>query len=349
MQDIYLVYSAVVIGLFISVYFCIKYYIKLSLIHKVVAYPTDRSIHKEKTPTSGGIIFGSFHLLSLLITLFFVTEETRGLFIKLCIGGLFILILGLIDDIKNIRPRYKLLGQVIVAVVMFLLGVKISRITNPFGSAIFIGHFSILVTIIWYLLVMNAVNLIDGLDGLAAGIAVKTCIVLLIFAFHHDDPFIILSCLYLVISLLPFLRFNFPIAKLFMGDSGSLYIGYFLATISIAGSETQIKGLTTFTILVPITVLFMPILDTFFTVVRRWKNGQPIFKADKKHLHHNLLDTGLSKTTVTLILWLITIIFGVLALGYIYLSKLIMIVILLFFGSIMLCLFFYIYKKELLR
>jgi len=344
-----MVFSAIVLGLFVSVYFCIKQYIKHGLIYKIVAHPTERSVHTEKMPTSGGIIFGGFHLVAILITYFILPPDIRCWLLRLASGGFLILTLGLFDDMKNIKPLYKLFGQIIVTVIMFFCGFNFTHITLPMGNEIFLGHFSIIATIIWYLLVMNAINLIDGLDGLASGISIISCIVLLIYAYHAHNMFIIISCLYLIATLLPFLRYNFPNAKLFMGDSGSLYIGYILASIAIAGSETQVKGLTTFTILVPITVLFIPIVDTFFTIARRWKHGQPIFQADKMHLHHNLMNIGLSTTRVTLTLWLITIVFGILALGFLFLSRFTMMMSLIIFASLMLVFFFYIYKKVLLR
>jgi len=344
------VFPLMLVALFLCVYFAIKTYIKHSLIHKIIALPTERSVHDNKMPTSGGIIFGLFHIIAMLITYFVISDtQIRVLLLQLCIGGVLILTLGAIDDIFNIKPRYKLLGQIFVALIMLLMGFSVNRITNPFGEPFSVGYFSILVTIIWYLLVMNSINLIDGLDGLAAGIAIISCSVLIIYAFHHNNPVILFCCIYLVVALFAFLMFNFPNAKIFMGDSGSLYIGYFLASVSIFGSQIQFKGLTTFTILVPITVLFIPIIDTIFTIARRFKNKQPIFKADKKHLHHNLLTIGHSKIVVTMLCWLVTFIFGVIALGYIYLHKLIMIFILAIIGSAMLSIFFYIYKKELFK
>jgi len=343
-------FPLVLVAIFICVYFAIKTYIKHTLIHKIIALPSERSVHDNKMPTSGGIIFGTLHIIAMLATYFTdINPEIKVLLLQLCIGGAFILSLGAIDDIYDIRPRYKLLGQIFVALIMFSMGFYVKLISNPFGNAIDTGYYSILVTVIWYLLVMNSINLIDGLDGLATGIAIISCSVLIVYAYIKNDFFIFICCIYLVGALSAFLRFNFPNAKIFMGDSGSLYIGYFLASISIYGSQIQIKGLTTFTILVPITVLFIPIIDTIFTIVRRFTNKQPIFKADKKHIHHNLLTIGLSKKVVTLLCWLVTMIFGVIALGYIYLHKLIMILILAIISSAMIAIFFYIYKKELFK
>ena len=336
--------------LFFCVYFVLKHYIRYAEVHKMFAHPVARSSHTKSIPTGGGVVFGLLHIIFLMIAIcgidnVIIVESI----IKICFGGFLILILGALDDKYFLRARYKLFIQIVVALIMVMLGFQITYITNPFGVPISLNFFSIPMTVLWYLFVMNAINMIDGLDGLAAGIAIITCLVLMIFSYNNRDFFVFLSCAFLVASLLAFLKYNFSPAKLFMGDSGSLFIGFILASLAIAGNEAQFKGLATFTLLVPTTVILIPLGDTIFTVIRRIKNKQHIFTADKEHIHHKLINFGFSQKTVTLICWFITFILGLISLGYMFIGKQAMMLVLFIVGLLMTGLFFYIYKKELFK
>lgn len=192
---------------------------------------------------------------------------------------------------------------------------------------------------------MNAMNLIDGLDGLAAGITIICCIVLAIAGFYYGNITVLVSSLLLASGCLSFLYYNYPPAKIFMGNSGSLFIGFQFASISILGTY-QLKGLTTMTLLIPVTVLFVPLLDVLTSIYRRLKNKQNIFKADKMHIHHRMLKTGFSVKTVMLISWFVTLLFALLALGYILVNRQIMLVILLSLSILTGIFFYYLVKKE---
>ena len=343
-------YVLLCIVLFFSNIFLIKFYIKKANSHKILAIPNARSLHKTPIPTGAGLVFASLHVVFLLLATVGLDDHSIRLSIfKLCLGAFFVIILGVFDDKYSLKAKYKLLFQILIAIFMIFLGFRISTITNPFGDAIALNFLSIPITILWYLLLMNAVNLIDGLDGLAAGIAIITCLVLLFFSARNTNFLVFLNCAFLICSLLAFLKYNFNPAKVFMGDTGSLFIGFLIASFAIAGNETQFKGLTTFTLLVPVTVIFVPLSDTFFTIIRRMKNKQFIFQADKNHFHHKLLEYGFSHLAVTLICWFITLIFAMIALGYIYIPKQIMLIILSFISVMMIALFIYIYKKEFFK
>ena len=335
---------------FIFTYLLLKYYIKYAELHKILAHPVERSVHKRIIPTGGGLIFALSHIVFLLLSLVGMDEIViKESVLKISFGGILITFLGILDDRYLLKAKFKLVIQILIALIMIMLGFKITYFTNPFGPTIYLNFLSIPVTVIWYLAVMNAINLIDGLDGLATGITIITCVVLMVFSFYNRNFLVFINSNFLVISLLAFLKYNYPPEKIFMGDSGSLFIGFILASLAIAGNEVQFKGLTTFTLLVPVTVMFIPFGDTIFAIIRRIKNKQHIFQADKNHFHHKLIDYGLSHKSVTLICWFITLIFGVIALGYMFVGKQIMMVVLFIISIILVGLFFYLYKKELFK
>ena len=342
-----LFYVALSILLFLCVYYFTKLYIKLVPIHKIQANPNDRTIHKKSIPTGGGIGFALFHLVFLFISMNGIVEnDVKTLIYYMTIGGSAILFLGFIDDKYSIKAIYKFIAQILIAYFMVEFGFKISVITNIFGDPFYLHNWSIPITIVWYVFLMNAINLIDGLDGLAAGIAIISSLVLMVYSFFNRNFFVFINCNFLALGLIAFLRFNYFPAKVFMGDTGSLFIGFMLASLSIAGNEVSFKGLTTFTLLIPVTVMFLPIADTVFTFVRRVKSKQLIFSADKKHLHHMIIEKGFSQKTVTLMFWFITLVFGVIALGYMFVPSIIMFIMLFLISILLICLFFYIYKKE---
>lgn len=332
------------------VYYLMKMYIKKAHLHKILAYPVDRSVHKDIIPTGAGIVFSLVFLMFVLLSVFGIHEYViRSAIYKISFGGILVVFLGYIDDRYSLKAKYKLIIQMLIGLIMIGLGFKITYFTNPFGTQIMLNYFSVPVTVLWYIAVMNSINLIDGLDGLAAGITIITCFIMMVFAFYSRNFLVFINSFYLSLMLLVFLRFNYPPAKVFMGDSGSLFIGYILASLSIAGNEVQFKGLTTFTLLVPVTVMFIPLGDTLFAIIRRIKKRQHIFTADKEHLHHKLIESGLSHKAVTLICWFITMIFGVIALGYLFVGKQIMLTILVIISILLLSLFFYLYKKEIFK
>ena len=327
-----------------------RLYIKYTYIHKMIAKPNDRSSHISIIPTGGGVVFAICHFIFLFLSIYGIKYPwIIASFYKMSIGIAMVILLGIFDDKYSLKAKHKLLIQIAIALLMIMLDFRISVITNPFGEPISLGLLSIPITVFWYIIVMNAINLIDGLDGLAAGITIISCLILMIYSYFSRNFFVFINCNFLVISLVTFLFFNFPPAKLFMGDTGSLFIGFILASLAIAGNETQFKGLTTFTLLVPITLIFIPLGDTLFTIFRRIMSRQPIFKADKNHFHHKLINLGFSKRTVTLLCWFITFIFGLIALGYLFVEKNIMILLLIIISMSLLGLFIYLYKKEIFK
>lgn len=273
--------------------------------------PNDtRRMHTKPIPRIGGLaIFGAFVLTSVLVLP--LTRTVEGILL----GSAFIVALGVFDDIKNLPAKIKLIGQIAAAGILVLYGIRVEWITNPLGGMFYLGKLSIPLTIFWIVGVTNALNFIDGLDGLAAGVASIASLALLIVAIGEgQEPVVILTAI-LTGSAMGFLPFNFNPAKIFMGDTGAMFLGFVLAAISIEGA---IKSAAAIALAVPILILGLPIFDTAFAILRRAVNGYPIMKADKGHLHHRLMAIGLNQRQTVLILYSIS---GLLGISAIVLSQ----------------------------
>lgn len=266
----------------------------------------ERRVHSKPVPVMGGLaIYISFVIGVILYNGIIPTSQ-----LGIIIGATIIVMGGIIDDIKDLSPKYKLLIQIIGAGCLLLSGVRISILTNPFREFypyLNIGWINIPVTIIWIVAVTNAFNLIDGLDGLAAGIAFIACVTLMIVSIINGrlEPAFLTAVL--SGAILGFLPYNFNPASIFMGDTGSQLLGFLLAAISIEGA---IKSATAFVIAVPILAFGLPIYDTLFAMIRRKANGKPIMQADRGHLHHRLLDMGLSQKQAVIIMYFISAALG---------------------------------------
>lgn len=266
-----------------------------------VAEPVSRSVHTRPTPHLGGLaIFTSF-ALSLLLTRGWPDGQT----VRILACGLLAAGLGALDDLRDLSPTTKLVGQVLVASLLVALGVRIYFITNPFtGGILYLGDWSYVLSVLWVVAVMNVVNLADGLDGLAAGICTIAALAALFVATQTAGMAgVVALAAALAGSAAGFLPHNFNPAKIFMGDTGSMFLGFTLAAISIQGA---LKSTTTVALLVPIVALGLPIADTALAIVRRIRAGRPIGQADKGHIHHRLLDLGLSQKKAVLLMWAVT-------------------------------------------
>lgn len=270
--------------------------------------PDQRKVHSRVMPRMGGLaVYLAFTVTVLLTQPKPLSEQLIGLMI----GGTLMMLLGLADDIRDISPRVKLLGQVLAASLVIAFGVKVNFITNPFGDMLYLKYWGvdwgIPLTVFWIVGVTNAVNLIDGLDGLAGGLASIAGLTLAVIGWFEGSPLIVVPAVILSASVLGFLKYNFHPAKIFMGDSGSLFLGFMLAGLSVMGLT---KGAAVFSVFVPILVLGIPIFDTLFAIIRRYINNQPIFSADKEHLHHRLLAIGLSHRQTVLAIYGVSILLG---------------------------------------
>lgn len=268
----------------------------------------NRRVHNTPIPLIGGLAIFVAFIVTILI---FIPLSDQRQIIGLLIGGTFIVIVGLIDDIRPMRARVKLILQIIAAIILVYFGVTIKFVTNPFDKIAGmsdIGWLSIPATIFWIVGVTNAFNLIDGLDGLAAGVASISCITLFIVSILNGRVTTALLTAALAGSILGFIPFNFNPAKIFMGDTGSQFLGFILAAISIQGA---IKSAAAIAITVPILALGLPIYDTLMAIIRRSINKKPVMQPDREHLHHKLLDMGLSQRQAVLVMYVISGILGV--------------------------------------
>lgn len=285
---------------------------KLAFKVGAVSVPNHRSVHSKIMPQMGGLaIFLAFSIVYTIVSLI-AHHYTTDITMALLIGGTIIVLVGAFDDRLALSPKVKLLGQIAAAVVVVSFGLKIDVINIPFGpSWVPPTWLAILITIFWIIGVTNAINLIDGLDGLSAGvsgISTATIMVLALMMPQEEYP-IALLCVVLLGSIIGFLFFNFHPAKIFMGDTGALFLGFTLATLSIVGY----KQAAFVSFIVPVVILGVPISDTLLAIVRRKLNNKPISAPDKGHLHHNLMALGFGMRKTVLIIYGISILFGLCA------------------------------------
>lgn len=200
---------------------------------------------------------------------------------------------GFLDDLRPLGAKVKLIGQIGAALVLYSFGISIDLLTNPFGEGqLVLGWWSLPITMLWLIAIPNIINLIDGMDGLATGFGMFLCLTLAFVGHFSLKPDVVLVCLVMGGALAGFLKFNFPPAKIFLGDGGAYLIGFFVASVSLMSSN---KGSIIASLLVILVALGIPILDTAFAIIRRAIRGMPIFRADAEHIHHRLITLGYTK------------------------------------------------------
>jgi UDP-GlcNAc:undecaprenyl-phosphate/decaprenyl-phosphate GlcNAc-1-phosphate transferase len=276
-----------------------------------VDQPGGRRVHVHATPRLGGlaVILGFFLPLGLFALIH--TDAMTGflqqsrLVLGLVLGSAVVGIVGAVDDVRGLGPWVKLLAQAFAGSIAYAAGYCINAVNLPIVGDINMGVFALPVTVFWFLAITNAINLIDGLDGLAAGITLFATLTNLAIAHVNGYHTVVLLSAGLGGSLLGFLRYNFNPATIFLGDSGSMFLGFTLAATSLAGGMT--KSSTAVALLAPIIALGVPILDTLLAMIRRTLARQSIFVADRGHIHHRLLDLGLTHRRVVLVLYLFSI------------------------------------------
>ncbi|MGE5560182.1 MAG: glycosyltransferase family 4 protein [Chloroflexota bacterium] len=269
---------------------------RLAFIVGAVDKPKARGVNKRLLPRLGGAAIYASFVSTILIFLRRPDFDMWGIII----GATIIMLVGVIDDIYTLKPRVKLLGQILAAAVLPLYGVQANWFTNPFGGMIYLGHWSIPLTIFWVVAICNAINFIDGLDGLAAGISSIAAITLLVVAIGQGQVPIIILTLILTGSTLGFLPYNINPAKMIMGDSGAMFLGYMLAAVSVQGT---MKSATALAVFIPLVALGLPIMDTTIVVIKRLFNHRRFYEADRNHLHHRLLDMGLTQKQAVAVLY----------------------------------------------
>jgi len=286
---------------------------RLAFRWKAIDLPDARKVHKVPMPRLGGIaVFAGFcapwalfYLLNNRVTETFQNYEK--LFLALMIGAGLMLLLGVVDDIKGLNAKQKFSFQIMTALAMYFGGYQINLLSNPFGDAIALGWLALPVSILWIVGVTNAINLLDGIDGLATGVTVCIALALAVINIINDNIIVALLTLCLAGACLGFLPHNFSPAKIFLGDSGSLFIGLVLSGI---GMLSLFKATTAAIVIVPIMLFGIPLFDTTAVFFGRMVRGAPLFKADKTHLHHRLLRLGLNHRQASLLLYAVSATLG---------------------------------------
>jgi UDP-GlcNAc:undecaprenyl-phosphate GlcNAc-1-phosphate transferase len=282
---------------------------------------SSRKIHGKPIPRLGGVAIAAA-FFAPLFALYFVNSEVGRRFWSdpmhawgLFAGGLIIVALGIYDDVRGSGAKLKFAVQFGVAALMFWFGFRIEIISNPFGGAISLGVLALPFTMLWIAGVINAMNLIDGLDGLAGGVAFIAVASTFAVSAMRGEPLMMLFSAAMAGAVLGFLFYNFNPATIFMGDTGSMFLGFVLATTSIKSSQ---KGSMAVSLVVPIIALGLPIADTLLAMVRRGIRGAPLFSADRGHIHHRLLNLGLSQRQAVVVLYASCLVLGSLAVAMLY-------------------------------
>ncbi len=259
-----------------------------------------RRMHKRPVPRFGGM---AIYIASTAVMFFY--ENKDPMIHSAIIGGTLIYLLGAIDDMIQLKAWMKFVGQLMIAVLMYSMGIKIAFVSNYFGSGNvkFGVGVSFLITVFWIVGVTNAINLMDGLDGLAAGISMIIAIILAYVAYIHGNNGIIPVCISLMAiagACMGFLPYNFSPAKTFMGDGGALYLGFMISILSVI---SPLKRATFIAALVPIMAIAIPILDTLFAIFRRAIKHEKIMSPDKGHIHHRIIEAGFGHRRSVLIIY----------------------------------------------
>lgn len=257
--------------------------------------PSARKIHSEPTPRLGGI---AIYFGVIIPSLLFLSPE--GTMRGILVGASLITLVGVLDDVRGTKPFLKLGLQVVVAGILVLYGVRLETVTLPGVGILVLGWVAVPFSLIWVVAIMNIVNFIDGMDGLAAGVCAISSVTFAIIAISLGRIDIGVLAAITAGATTGFLYHNFHPASIFMGDSGSMLLGFLLAAISLQGF---LKGVAAVALVIPLLVLGIPIFDTGFAILRRIKNRQPIYVADRGHLHHRFANLGYSQRQTVVILY----------------------------------------------
>lgn len=296
-----------------------RYIRNLATLRGWVSAPlSERHLHNAPLPRLGGVaIFGAFVLsvgVALAISAYHPSlrfGSSLKTLLTILLPGCLVFLLGLYDDLRGVGPYVKFAVQGVAAFALWLGGFRILDLPVLFGNRQFPWFVGLALTIVWVLGITNAFNLIDGLDGLAAGSALFSTLVVFVVALLSHSSLVALMTLALTGAIVGFLRFNFNPATIFLGDSGSLFIGFLLSALALEGAQ---KAPTVIAVAIPVVSFGLPILETSLSVLRRLISGRPVFTADREHIHHKLLQLGLSHREVVIVLYAVSALFAMLSL-----------------------------------
>ncbi|NLW45253.1 MAG: undecaprenyl/decaprenyl-phosphate alpha-N-acetylglucosaminyl 1-phosphate transferase [Syntrophomonadaceae bacterium] len=313
MENTFPIYVPGVIIAFILAYLVMPVIIKLAFRIGAVDQPSARKVHSQPMPRLGGT--GIFLAFVLVVV---ATVNVDRILMGILLGGTAVFLVGVLDDIYRLSPWAKLAAQIAAALIAVYCGVRVDVMTNPFDGVLQLGALSIPLTLLWIIGITNAVNLIDGLDGLAAGVCAIAAVTIGIVAWKGNQVVIAYVALVLTGAVLGFLPHNFHPARVFMGDSGSMFLGFVLACLSVSGLA---KGATLISLCIPVIILGIPVFDTLFAIIRRVNNQKPIFGADKDHLHHRLMEMGMSHQMSVIVIYIVSALLGGAAVVMAYVSS----------------------------
>ncbi len=276
-----------------------------------------RRLHKQPIPRLGGVAVFTAMSLGLLAVAFsgigaHLSQDQWRFFVGVLLGGAVVFAAGLWDDLRGLPPVLKLAAQGLAAAVVFAFGFRVEILSFGATGELLLGWLALPVTMLWVVGVTNAFNLIDGLDGLATGVAVVALATILAVAVALGNLEVVVVCVALLGALIGFFRYNFSPARIFLGDSGSQFIGFMLAVLSVHGS---LKSATAVLVIIPLFALALPLLDTLLAIARRWLRGVPLSGADARHIHHRLLARGLTHRRAAIVLYLTAILLAMVGLS----------------------------------
>lgn len=290
---------------FAAAYICVPLAKALAFRVGAIDQPDARKVHSRPMPRLGGAaIVAAFTLAVLLLV------DLRPPYTGILLGGLLVFAVGALDDVLGLSPRVKLAGQLAAAAAAVAGGVNVSFISNPFDGIFYLGKLGVPLTMLWLVGITNAVNLIDGLDGLAAGVSGIAALTMGIIALDQGQAAVACLAFILAGAVAGFLPFNFHPARIFMGDAGALFLGFTLACLAVVGLA---KSAALISLFIPIVILGIPVMDTLCAIVRRVNKKAPIFRPDRDHLHHRLLALGYSHRGSVLVIYGVSVFFGAVA------------------------------------
>ncbi len=292
--------------------------IRIAVARELYDTPDTRRLHTRPIPRLGGIVIYVATVLGLVTAYLLgimggeASPERQRFFTGVLLGGTVLFAAGLVDDLRGLRPLTKLAAQCVAAVIVYLYGLQIQVVTfGPPSDAVSLGWLALPLTVFWIVGVTNAFNVVDNMDGLATGLALVALATVAAAALVLGNSDVALVCVALTGALLGFMPYNFNPARIFLGDSGSLFVGFMLAVLSVHGA---LKSATAVLVAVPLFALAVPLFDLSLSIVRRWLRGVPIFVGDTRHISHRLLAIGFTQRRVVTVLSLVAGAFGLLGL-----------------------------------
>jgi len=293
----------------------------------LVAKPSSRDVHSKPVPRLGGI---SIYISTMLgVAAFYITAYRMNAVprdekevLQLLGPATVIFLFGLADDRWGMSAWMKLGGQVTAASLLWISGFHVAQLPVLFGSREFAYFIAAPLTIAWIVWITNAFNLIDGLDGLSAGSALFSTVAMMIISIFNHNYAVAALCAVLAGAILGFLKYNFNPASIFLGDCGSLFIGFLLGALALAGAQQKTPTLVA--VAIPVICFGLPVMETMISIIRRFLSGKPIFTADREHLHHKLMERGLSHRQVVVVLYGVSVSFALVSLVMLYPRRIIL-------------------------